>query len=751
MSSIGQKIKDALTGHHENDKSDVKTPDVDAPGAFPHDEPSTKHHDDHNKLTKEHPGQTHQHVTDDVERGAQHHTGHSHHDPVPETQQATSDAGNYPYWGDLPREGGSQVHRSGGPSTGATEQHGSLSKDSSLATGALAAGAGAGTAGAGYLATRDSKNEDITRANAGTRAEPIKDTRFDNKDDTHRGAEATGLAGATYLATRDKAHADDAKEKKPTPVASNAPAQQPYTSKPIQHTETTTSTQKPVEAATPTKMTSGRDNDSHRKEEEALAAGAGAAGLAGAGYYASKRGDKEDPFRDIASHSTQGGLTQTSHPTATSASHHEPPRDIASHGTQGGLTQTSHPTTTSAGRHDPVTDAQKATSAAGNYPYFSNEQDASRSTKNTGLAEAATPSKTTSSGDNDTHRREQALATGAGATGLAGAGYIASRKLNDREDEKQFGQVPGQNVTGAQTSDTGHHHTHGTPGHHHDPEDQAKRATSGAGNYPHWDNDKQDSDRNRELAAAGVGGAGLAGAGLLASNRSDERRDDPRHNTRETTLGAAAPASLAQRDTTSRQVDPSTTSGGIHNTVVGAGSSEYSSSPRSPTSIGAGHQTQTSAYQTQPAAQAAAKQAWNKQESAPSSSVVDDTSRDNKRSDMGYAAAGTAFGAGAAGLAANYGQGKEHENNPRTNESEKVAERALGSDGKPHAPSSTHGLGSGTDHGAPSGLTSGIGGLTGQSGSTGAGSKVLHKCDNCGHDNDISRYFSKDAIFRSQQ
>lgn len=719
MSSIGQKIKDALTGHHENDKSDVKTPDVDAPGAFPSDEPSTKHHADHNKLTKEAPGQTHQHISDDVERGAQHHTGHSHHDPEPETQQATSEAGNYPYWGNLPREGGSQVHRAGGPASGETEQHHGLSKDSSLTTGALAAGAG--TAGAGYLATRGSKDEDVTRATEPTRAEPtraepVKDTGLDSKDDSHRGAEATGLAGATYLATKDKAHADDRDEKKSTPIASNPPAQ-PQISRTTQHTETTTSTQKPVEAATPTKMTSGRDNDSHRKEEEALAAGAGAAGLAGAGYYASKRGDKEEPSRDTVSHGTQG-----------------------THGTRGGLTQTSQPTSTSASRHDPVTEAEKATSAAGNYPYLNNDtSDASRPTKDTGLAAAATPSKTTSSGDNDTHRREEALATGAGATGLAGAGYIAGRKLNDREDEKQFGQNPGQNVTGVQSSSTGHH-THTAPGHH-DPEDAAKRATSGAGNFPHWDNDKQDNDHNKGLAAAGVGGAGLAGAGLLASNRSDERKDDLRHNTRETTLGSAAPTSLTQRDTTARQVEPST-SGGIHNTVVGAGSSEYSAPlGSSPTTSGAGPQTQTSSYQTQPAAQAAARQAWNKQEATTSPSVVDDTSKDNKRSDLGHAAAGTAFGAGAAGLAANYGQGKEHENNPRTNESEKVAERALGSDGKPHAPPSTQGLSSGAGISEPSGLTSGVGGLTGQSGSTGSGSSVLHKCENCGHDNDISRYF----------
>lgn len=722
MSSLGQKIKEAITGHHDSDKSDVKTPDVNAaPGAFPSDETSTKPHSDHNKLTKEAPGHTHQDKSDDIERGALHHTGHSHHDPEPETQQATSEAGNYPYWGNLPREGGEHVH-SKGPASGVTEQQHELSKDSSLATGALSTGAT--TAGAGYLGSQDLKHQDTTRTGDLTRADATNDSKPEHSNRNAEVAGATGaagLAGATYLATRDKDDADQS-EKKKTREVSNTPAHSTDTSKPIQHTTstTTTTTQKPVETATPTKTTSAGDNNSHRKEEEALATGAGAAGLAGAGYYASQRGDKtHDATRDTGSYATQGSNIPASSHTGTS-------------------------------HHDPVTEAQKATSAAGNYPYWSNDFKGSSTTANTGVAEAATPSKTTSSGDNDSHRKEQALAAGAGATGLAGAGYLAGRKLDDRDDGKQFSSTPGQYTSGAKESSTAHR-TH-APTAHHDPENEAKRATSGAGNYPHWDNDKKDHD-NRGLAAAGVGGAGLAGAGLLASNRNDDRKDELPGSTRETSSGIAGPAGLAQRDTTSRQIDP-TTSGGIHNTVVGAGSSEYSHPVGSSTTTGAGYQTQPSSQATQPAAQAAAQQAWNKQQQQPASSnTLGDTSNDNKHSNLGYAAAGTAFGAGATGLAANYGQGKEHETNPRTDTSEKVADRALGSDGKPHAPSSTEGLGGGNHHNASSGLSSGVAGLAGQSGSTGNtgnGSKVLHKCDNCGHDNDISRYFNKDAIFRSQ-
>ncbi|KAI0022374.1 hypothetical protein F4780DRAFT_733994 [Xylariomycetidae sp. FL0641] len=29
-----------------------------------------------------------------------------------------------------------------------------------------------------------------------------------------------------------------------------------------------------------------------------------------------------------------------------------------------------------------------------------------------------------------------------------------------------------------------------------------------------------------------------------------------------------------------------------------------------------------------------------------------------------------------------------------------------------------------------------------------AGAKVLHRCDHCGNDNDISRYFRKEAVYR---
>lgn len=86
------------------------------------------------------------------DRGAQHHTGHAHHDPEAEAKKATSAAGNYPYWGDLERDG--QGHRSeggvGGNNSGSIDptQHSTRHGTSSVGTGA-SVGAGALAAGTG--------------------------------------------------------------------------------------------------------------------------------------------------------------------------------------------------------------------------------------------------------------------------------------------------------------------------------------------------------------------------------------------------------------------------------------------------------------------------------------------------------------------------------------------------------------------------------------------------------------------------
>ncbi|POS68683.1 hypothetical protein DHEL01_v212923 [Diaporthe helianthi] len=702
MSNLGQNIKETLTCHHDQDKRDVKTPDVNAPGAYPSDDSATKHDSDHNKLTKEPPEHLLQANKAGEERGVQHHTGHAHHDPEPETKQATSDAGNYPYWGNLPREGGPHVHRSDGPSGDTTMQHNGLSNESTHAAGAI---------GADNIGANKSKDHETSKSDEATRADPTTESKL---DDASKGAGVAGLAGATYLATRDKEDIDKTKNKQ-THKDSDAPTHA-NKSKTVQEIETSTDTQKPVEAATPTKTTSTGDNDSHRKEVQVIAAGAGASGLAGAGYYASQRGDKKDEEkRDTTS---------------------------SSHATKGSNTQTSSHTTP---HHDPTTEAQKATSAAGNYPYWKDGDNEDKPKGTAVSAEAATPTKTTSSGDNDRHRKEmEVIAAGAGASGVAGAGFLASKNREDHEEDKQSSPTLGQ-----ATSKANEHHTHTS--NQHETKNDTRRATSGAlaENSPNQDNQEKEDRNNKELAAAGLGGAALAGTGYLASNGTDEREGELPGSTRETSSGIAAPGSFAERDTTSRPLE-STSGGSIHDTGVGAAAG-------SSNSTSATHQTTTSSQASQPTAQAAAVQAWNNQQQrADSSSPGRDKSAEgeSKHSDLKYAAAGTAFGAGAAGLAADYGQGKPHEQSPRTDQAEKVAERALGSDGKAQAPAATDGSRSSTDgKSASSGATSGVTGLAAHpaSGSTGNGRRVFHKCEKCGHDNDISRYVDKDAVFHAQQ
>lgn len=92
MSSIGEKIKEVFTGHshHEShDASNVKTPDVDAPGAYPTDKSS--HHKDSEVLNRPNRANSgHKHTDSGVD------IGRPRHDPEVDAKQATSAAGNYP-------------------------------------------------------------------------------------------------------------------------------------------------------------------------------------------------------------------------------------------------------------------------------------------------------------------------------------------------------------------------------------------------------------------------------------------------------------------------------------------------------------------------------------------------------------------------------------------------------------------------------------------------------------------------------
>ncbi|KAF3769528.1 hypothetical protein M406DRAFT_354044, partial [Cryphonectria parasitica EP155] len=171
MSGIGEKIKDTLTGHHHDaDKS--KTSDA-----------------SHTK------------------------TGEKH-DPEIDAKKATSAAGNYPYWGDLPREG--EGHQDGATTIthDNTHNHG---RDTGLAAGALGTGAGAGS-----LASRD-QNAQSNYDNTGSTQQSLPDRTTqttqgqgdyndNNKRDLAAGAGAG--AGAAYLASKynnkdDEKHLQD--------------------------------------------------------------------------------------------------------------------------------------------------------------------------------------------------------------------------------------------------------------------------------------------------------------------------------------------------------------------------------------------------------------------------------------------------------------------------------------------------------------------------------------------------------------
>lgn len=461
-----------------------------------------------------------------------------------------------------------------------------------------------------------------------------------------------------------------------------------------------------------------------------------------------------------------------------------------------------------------------------------------------------TTNPTSSQDDKHTshHKGEAAAATGAGALG---AGYLASHHKYRPQDTADQKTESGQSQSGSSGFDRDYSSNPGFTG-----STTSGPATTATTTSPaHRGNHKRD-----EGLAAGAGAAGLGAASYMAMQKHDDQflpEDRPT-----TTYGSGYPS----RDSTQGQaaIDPMNdrsahnNKGGIHNTVIGAGSAEHPEPHRSaptssstnaaattvgphstpatfdqqrydptevsaaPTSgsdrdrqgvaaaagVGAGagavgaaehkHQHQhhvshhdksdgstrngeqsrpfankindddyrgastrhgQSQSQSQPAqpAYAAAAQAWNNQDGQAQPG-------DETRSKYGPAAAGLA-GAGTAGaIAAYYGQGKEHDQNPRSDGSERIAERALGDDGTAQAPSSQGHSGgqmgrhsSPSQHAASSRDGSGLQpaalpsstGAGGRSPGHGVSSKVVHKCHQCGADNDISNYFDKDAIFRT--
>lgn len=329
MSSLGEKIKEVFTGHHQekNNYSDATT------SATHGSHPSTHtDNDGHTKLAKVGNGQDEHHSTGGATGHApqnqphQHHHEH-HHDPEIDAKKATSAAGNYPYWGDMAKNGEEghnhhdhQHHHHRDDDTSASgaldgESHHHHQKDSAIAGGALATSlaTGAGASGAGDSSSTDDISprhaEDTSRtipdttqqtnypmhtgdANTQGTAAPVS-THGNNNDasSTRDFAAGAGGVGAGYLASR---HQDPNRDVHRAGESGDALAPE-YANQsgrafPLQGHSATGSA---ADSVRPGTAHGGDDESRRRKEEGLLGAGAGAAGLAGAGYLASRKQDEE--------------------------------------------------------------------------------------------------------------------------------------------------------------------------------------------------------------------------------------------------------------------------------------------------------------------------------------------------------------------------------------------------------------------------------------------------------------------------
>lgn len=604
MASLGDKIKEVFSGHHHDDTKHV-------------DESPSHNAHEHNKLTKEAPGDgASQHIarrssnTDSAIGGVDprspttttHHQPGHHADPETEAKEATSAAGNYPYWGNLPREQEREANpdnTTGGLHRSDEVHNSPVERDhSGLDKGAL--GTGAAAAGVGYLGREHYKKEPKDNMSA------------------HTATNSSARAPAAPAAASFRQDLPDRTTAKPT-ATDNA---------------STTAQVDPSEY--PPKYDQGHGSRNH------VLTGTGLAGAVGAGYLAHK--NHQDHARE--KESEKGKPTATATPAASTSSQKFP----------SAVDQQRHTA-------DPV--ATKAQQQAAPDEYHD-------------------------------HKREEAL---------AGAGYLASRdRMSSEHNARQGGGdgiVPGSSqrettvgtFADRPTTGGGIHNTvvgAGSPedrntrrfplvdnnnattiGPQHGPgvgQQDVARADLGAPTSHH------DRDRQALAAGAGVG----ASAGLVGAEK------EHRHDKDEMTAYQAAPAA-----TTSQQTSPA-----IH----------------APT-------------QSQPAAsQAAAQQAWRKQDSTTAG--VEHGQYDQDKDDhhdhdrLKHGAAGVDALAGAGATAAYYGQGKPHDQNPRSSQSEKIVDgRMPGS-----YPQDTN-----------------AGGYSGE--------KVLHKCHQCGADNDITEYIREKASF----
>lgn len=691
MSGLGEKIKEVFTGHHHDNSSshssDVKTPDVNkTPGAYPQDD--TTH--THNKLTKDAPedltssSTAHKSNRDSAigitsPTTTTHQHQHGHVDPETQAKQATSAAGNYPYWGDLPREQEREANpesththlhthshittgAGGIPNTDNIQQHRSTTGDdhSGLDKGALAGAAAAG--GAGYLTNRNEKTKPHDALTSSSSPTTTRDT--------------TTTAPMT------------------SSFQENLPDR--TTAKPTEADNASTAAQvDPLEYPPKYNQGHGVSKDNSRRNEEL--AGVGVLGAAGAGYLAHRKHDDDKKEREL-----EKKANPTTATTSTTTS------------------QTSKPISTIDQQRytaDPVPTAQQIPGNASSL-----KQDPQ------------------STGQYHDYKKEEALAGGVGALGLgAGAGYLASRHNQNENDARRQEEARPSTIAPSsvqrETTAGGIHPTNPSGGIHNtvvgagSPEDtnarrfpldnshsttvgpqQGATSTDNFGQRDVSGAPKSHDDRDKQAlaAAAGVG----AGAGLVGAERHH-------HHNKDNTAASATP-----QETTA-----------------------YHGTPAAAPSTGS-----LSRQQPQQPATAAAQQAWSKQDPVTAGAGYGqphDNDHDHDRLKYGVPGAGALAGAGA--TAAYYGRGKEHDQNPQSQESNRIADRALGGSGS--QPASTGGSHySGVDNSSSSsnfGHAPAMGNVGTVSGAIGGGhhlpdcAKVVHKCHQCGAENDISDYVNK--------
>lgn len=662
MSSIGEKIKEVFSGHHhESYSNDVKTPDVNAPGAYPTD-PEDEH--TRNKLTKEAPpGRGNRDSAIDMAPKIQSPTKQPHVDPETETKQATSAAGNYPYWGDLPTEKGAEGNLEDATAGfHGDDQHRNTGHQGDNDKGAV----GNKNASIGAESLSHMKNTSLdnkitestpnstTFSSGSTAPHPSAPLQEDVHKKDHSGLEKGALAagaaaGAGFLAHR---HKDDKPREAETTTSGNksstaGPFQKEIpehiTAKPsVTDNASTTAQVDPLEY--PPRYDQGHGN--YGKDF----AGAGLAGAAGLGYLANKRHGAD----------TKGDIKSDSGPTPASSSR------IAS-----------------------STDDQRYDTAA--------HQNAQQANSN------SVPQDPHSSGPNageyHNYKKEEALA---GAAGLgAGAGHLAhnthhSSRPDERPSTISPSSAPRETSAGGLASTTpytggGVHNTVVGAG---SPEDAHTRR------FP------LNSSSND---ATIVGPQHGTGSGL---GQQDVTRD----------IGAPNSGHEREKQALAAAAGVGAGAGLAHHHHKGKPVGMHDHRDQSDAASGSGHS---------PPAQAAAQQAWTKQD--PATATHSHPSHNDRHDGLQSGIAG------AGATAAYYGQGREHDQNPRSGTSEKIADRALGNSYE-SAPVPTS---------APGGAQTISADSTSRStGGQHSGAKVLHKCHQCGADNDITNYFNKDASFR---